>query len=214
MPTGTSPRLDHMYVTMQSHSPSAAWLSYGISPASANPRHMVPQRRWLPDCQMVPLQCRSPGMVPFQCRPPDHHHGTTAATTTWLSHGTMTASITWLSSQHHCSNDHLTVTWAPLQRRPPGCHHGTTPVWITWLASQCHCYTSSDLSTLPHDGDHRRSRDLSHSGRAPICRPCLMCLWDGAPQHVAVFVEFCGCVWEMRSSNDEEVMMLKSFIGA
>ena len=165
MPPGMSPRLDHMYV----------WYNHV---------HYQP-----PSCCMASLQHPPPycPMVPLQCRPSGCHHGTTAASTTWLSprhhssvdhlavttaplqrrppgchHGTTPASTIRLSPRHHSSVDHLAVTTAPLQRRPPGCHLGTTPASTTWLSPWCHSCTAPDFSTLPHDGDHRRSRTSPH----------------------------------------------------
>ena len=88
--------------------------------------------------------------APLQHRPPGCHHGITPASTTWLS--------PW----HHSSVDHLAVAAAPLQLRPPGCHHGTTPASTTWLFPRCHSCTAPDFSTLPHEGDHRRSRTSPH----------------------------------------------------
>ena len=195
MPPGMSPRLDHMYV----------WYNHV---------HYQP-----PSCCMASLQHPPPycPMVPLQCRPSGCHHGTTAASTTWLSprhhssvdhlavttaplqrrppgchHGTTPASTIRLSPRHHSSVDHLAVTTAPLQRRPPGCHLGTTPASTTWLSPWCHSCTAPDFSTLPHDGDHRRSRTSPHlSPLSPVPHGMAhssmwRCLW-----------ECCGCVWEL-----------------
>ena len=131
----------------------------------------------------------------LQRRPPGCHHGTTPASTTWLS------------PRHHSSVDHLVVTLAPLRRRPPGCHHGTTPASTTWLSPRHHssvdhlAVTLATLQRRPLSSLHDvtlvllpisalslTTETTDDPGRAPICRPCLLCLWDGAQQHVAVFV--------------------------
>ena len=158
MPPGISPRLDHMYV----------WYNHvHYQPPSCC---MASLQRPPPYCPMVPLWYRQSGC----------HHGTTAASTTWLS------------PRHHSSVDHLAVTLAPLQRWPPGCHLGTTLASTTWLFPRCHSCTAPDFSTLPHDGDHRRSRTSPHlSPLSPVPHGMAhssmwRCLW-----------ECCGCVWEL-----------------
>ena len=145
--------------------------------------------------------------TPLNRQPPGCARGKPAASTALLSLGTRTASITWLSKWHHPNVDHLAVTIAPLQHRPPGCHHGTTPASTIWLSPghhssvdhlavtmaplQCrshgwhHCYTSPDPSTLPHDGDHRRSRTSPHlSPLSPVPKMAhssmWRCWWDAA----------------------------------
>ena len=141
MPPGISPRLDHMHV----------WYNHV---------HYQP-----PSCCMASLQRPPPycPMVPLWCRQSSCHHGTTAASTTWLSprhhssvdhlavtlaplqrrppscrRGTTPASTAWLLPRRHSSIDHLAVTTAPLQRQPPGCYLGTTPASTTWLSPWLH----------------------------------------------------------------------------
>ena len=161
MPPGMSPRLDHMYV----------WYNHV---------HYQP-----PSCCMASLQHLPPycPMVPLQCRPSGCHHGTTPASTTWLS------------PRHNSSVDHLAVTTAPLQRRPPGCYLGTTPVLTTWLSPQHHssvdhlAVTLAPLQRRPLGSLHDvtlvllpisalslTTETTDDPGRAPICRPCLLCL--------------------------------------